>query len=193
MKGIFADSARRRPSKLPAYLIGVGLLLALTSCSKDPEAVRVAAIEETYGKLSKCAPANADESDLKLAVVSAFNEKNETLVRLVAYAINSPAEFALPAYRLSSGRWLIGEKDRAYLLDEHCREFKLKDRKVNLGQTFPQDGMVKLNPGQAFEITMGFHRLPDRNRIGVLVYAGRSLPFTISQPLAGQTIEVESK
>lgn len=183
MKRIFARAARRRCSRLLAYAIGACFLLVSTSCSKDPEEIRIAAIEETYGRLSKCVSENANEGDLKLAVASVSNGENETQVRLVGYAINSPAEFVLPVYRLSSGRWLIGEKDRVYLVNDQCREFKLKDRKAQFGQTFPQDGVVRLSPGQAFEITLRFPRLPDQTKFGMLIYGKRTLPFLLGQQI----------
>lgn len=182
-KWIIARVAMRRCSRLLAYAISACLLLVSTSCSKDPEKIRVAAIKETYDRLLKCVPENADEGDLKLAIASVSNEENETQVRLVGYAFNSPAEFVLPVYRLSSGRWLIGEKDRVYLVNDQCREFKLKDRKAQFGQTLPLDGVIKMSPGQAFEITLRFPRLPDQTKFGMLVYGRRNLPFLLGQQI----------
>jgi hypothetical protein len=111
-------------------------------------------------------------------------------VRLVAYAMDEAVDFYLPIYRLSAGRWLINEKGRAYLLDERCREFKLKDRKmpsISSGeQRVPLDGRIRLNPGQAFEATLVFPRLFDQTRIGALVYDGRVLPFTLPAGINAQ-------
>jgi hypothetical protein len=104
---------------------------------------------------------------------------------LVAYASDEAVDFHLPIYRMSAGRWLINEKGRAYLLDERCREFKLNGRKPSAGSFWggrkvPLDGLVRLNPGQAFEATLIFPPLPDQTRVGALVYEGRVLPFALS-------------
>ena len=162
-------------------------LLPLISCSKDPDVIRTAAVTESVVKLAKCAQINAAESLENLALVSVTNAVNETGMKLVIYATNSAVEFPLPAYKLSAGRWLIGEKDRAYLIDEHCQEFKLKDRRPPEGKNFPQDGIVRLNPGGSFEMTLSFYRLKDTTRFGMLVYAGKTLPFVVFQPSSKST------
>lgn len=158
-------------------------MMISTGCSKDPEAARIAAMDQTFAELSKCAPTNESAADINLAVVSVVNEPNETQVRLVAYPVNSPAEFKLPVYRLSSGRWLIGEGGRAYLVDEKCREYKLRDRRASQGQAFPPDGVIRLNPGQAFEMTLSFNRLSERSKLGMLIYEGRKIPFIASHSI----------
>ena len=163
-----------------ALILAASALLSI-GCSKDPEAVRLAAMAETFDGLAKCAPASKGEVIPQLSVVSVTNAPNETAVRVVIYATDAPVEFPLPVYRLSAGRWLIGENDRAFLLDEQCGEHKLRDRRPGAGLKFPQDGVVRLSPGQSFEATFSFHRLKDSTRVGRLVYAGKSLPFVVSQ------------
>lgn len=165
---------------LPNLAVLIFLLIS-TGCSKNPEAIRTAAVTESFAEMSKCAQVSGAETLANLAVVSVINAPNETALKLVVYATNSPVEFHLPAYKLSAGRWLIGEKDRAYLMDEHCREFKLKDRYPPEGQRFPQDGIVRLNQGQAFEMTLSFYRLKDATRFGMLVYGGKTLAFVVNQ------------
>ncbi|MBS1789777.1 MAG: hypothetical protein JST85_18785 [Acidobacteria bacterium] len=160
----------------------LAVLLPLISCSKDPDAIRTAAITESVARLANCSQTNGTENLANLAFVSVANATNETSLKLVIYATNSAIEFPLPAYKLSAGRWLIGEKDRAYLIDEHCQEFKLKDRRPPQGKNFPQDGIVRLNPGESFEMTLSFYRLKDTTRFGMLVYAGKTLPFVVFQP-----------
>lgn len=156
-------------------------LLVSAGCSKDTEAIRTAAMTETFAEMSKCPQVSGAENLSNLAIVSAINARNETALKLVVYATDSPIEFPLPAYKMSAGRWLIGEKDRAYLVDEHCREFKLKDRRPPEEQKFPMDGIVRLNPRQAFEMTLSFYRLKDTTRFGMLVYGGKTLAFVINQ------------
>lgn len=163
-------------------IVAASLSLLAGRCSKDPDSVRETAMAETVGGLSKCASAGNGDGVPQLGVISVTNAPNETAVRVVVYATDSPVEFSLPVYRLSAGRWLIGEKDRAFLLDEKCREYKLRDRRPANGLEFPPDGIVRLKPGQSFEATFSFHRVKEDVRIGMLVYAGKSLPFVINQP-----------
>ncbi len=184
------DSKQKRGVKamkttLPNLAVMTFLLISF-GCSKDPGAIRTAAVLESFAEISKCAQVGGAESLNNLAVVSAVNSSNETALKLVIYATNTQVEFPLPAYKLSAGRWLIGEKDRAYLVDEHCREFKLKDRRPPEGQKFPMDGIVRLNQGQAFEMTLSFYRLKETTRFGMLVYGGKTLAFVVNQP-ANQT------
>jgi len=160
----------------------LAFLLTSTGCSKDPDGIRTAAVTESFANLSKCSQISGAENLANLAIASVVNAPNETSLKLVVYATNSAIEFPLPAYKLSAGRWLIGEKDRAYLIDEHCQEFKLKDRRPPEGQKFPQDGIVRLNPGESFEMTLSFYRLKDTTRFGMLVYAGKILNFVVNQP-----------
>jgi hypothetical protein len=80
---------------------------------------------------------------------------------------------------------LINEKGRVYLLDEQCREYKLKDRRSSVGTNSsaiqaPPDGRIKLEAGQVFEATLSFPRLPDEVQMGVLVYGQRTFPFLLS-------------
>ena len=133
----------------------------------------------TSDKLNSCAPADVADDRLKLTISSVTNEPQATKVGIVVAALDQAIEFDLPVYWLSRGRWLIGNAGRAYLLDEECREHKLKDRKSVLGEAIPPDGRIKLNPGQTFEAILVFPRLPDRTRAGRLVYGKRSLAFSI--------------
>ncbi|MBO0860594.1 MAG: hypothetical protein J2P21_19355 [Chloracidobacterium sp.] len=120
-----------------------------------------------------------------MAVESIVGSRTATSVRLVAYAPGEAVDFYLPIYRMSAGRWSINENGRAYLLDEQCREFKLNDNKPSSksslifwgGGRIPEGGRIRLKPGQAFETTLVFPPLPERTRIGSLVYDGRLLPF----------------
>ncbi|MEP7341383.1 MAG: hypothetical protein ABI977_26875 [Acidobacteriota bacterium] len=165
-------------------MIGNGLLfvmlcLFLFGCAgRDTEAQRQAAVAATVAKLRSCMPDGETEGDLKLAVASVTRQANETNVRLVAYALHKPAEFDLPAYSLSRGRWLIHETERAYLLDEQCREYKLKERTSSI--EVPPNGKISLEAGRVFETTLSFPPLPDAARIGVLVYGRQVLPFLLN-------------
>ncbi len=160
------------------------LLLHAPGCSPPNQGAEKqaaqAAIDEFFVKARSCVPASEPEDKLKLAITQVTNQPNATHVRLVAYALDEAVDFDFPVYLMSAGRWLINEKGRTYLLNEQCREFILKDRKSSFGERkIPREGRVKLNPGQAFEVTLIFNRLPDQTRVGALVYNGRVLPFTL--------------
>lgn len=156
----------------------VALLLA--SCNRsDPEAERRAAIKATSDKLSGCVPAATSKEKLKLAVAEITRQPLETSVRLVAYATTEPVDFYLPVYWMSRGNWLINEQERAYLLDESCREYKLKDRKSTNGQSLPLYGKVSLKPGAAFEFKLSFPGLSEETRLGALVYGSTVIPFAL--------------
>lgn len=171
--------------------ICLSISLCLSGCSRRvPEVEKRAAVDAFFARARSCWPSDeqggADASGLKLAIESVTKAENATHVRLVAYASSDEAvDFHLPIYRMSAGRWLINETGRAYLLDERCREFKLKGREPPGGSFWgrrkvPPDGLLRLNPGEAFEVTLIFPPIPDRTRVGALVYGGRVLPFALS-------------
>ena len=191
-------SPRLLVSRSPRLLVPLSpcllfaLSLCLTGCSRpNPEVEKRTAVDEFFARARSCRPSNGsdgeDAGSLKLAVESVVSAENATHVRLVAYARDEAVDFYLPIYRMSAGRWLINEKGRAYLLNEQCREFKLSESKPSPssasifwgGGQIPQDGRIRLNPGQALEVTLVFPPLPDRTRVGALVYDGRVLPFTL--------------
>jgi len=175
----------------PRLLVSLSLCLSLSlsfclsGCSRSTtEAEKRAAVDEFFAHARSCWPSNgrndANAGSLRLVVESVVSAADETHVRLVAYALDEAVDFHLPLYRLSAGRWLINESGRVYLLNEQCRELKLKDRKSSSeGQQIPKDGLIRLNPGEAFEVTLIFPPLPDRTRAGALVYEGRVLPFML--------------
>lgn len=166
-------------------LLLASLLLLLTACSQpNAQAERQRAIAEVFAKWKSCAPDGEAEGDLKLAITAVTRQPNETSVRLAVYALDNTVEFDAPVYLLSRGRWLINEKGRAYLLDEQCREYKLKDRKSGSGKGIPINGRIKLEAGQAFEIVLNFPQLPDEVKMGLLVYGNRVFPFSLSTSLA---------
>src|SRR5262249_23829118 len=127
------------PLSVPLSLclsISLSLCLSFSGCSRprpDPEAEKRAAVDEFFARVGACRPSNEQNQEnagsLRLAVESVVNAAMATHVRLIAYAPDQAVDFYLPIYRTSAGQWLINEKGRAYLLDERCREIKLKDRK----------------------------------------------------------------
>ncbi len=161
-----------------ALFLPLCTLALISGCTpRDPQAEWRAAMAATRAKLRACLPDSKPDSTFKLAIASVSRQPNETSVRLVAYALGEAADFDLPVYVMSRGRWLIAEQGRAYLLDDECREYKLKGRQV-VGAVTPQ-GRRRLEPGQAFEVTLSFPRLPDEVREGALVYGAWVLPFSM--------------
>jgi hypothetical protein len=172
-------------------LLVIGMIL--TGCvRRDPEAEKREAFNQALAKLRSCAadqktpdqkapdqkaPDQKTEDKVKIAIAGVTVNPNETAVTIVAYALAEDTDFDLPAYWMSRGRWLINEEGRAYLLDERCREYKLKDRRSSTAEKIPPEGRIRLNRGQAFEAILSFPPLSDQTKVGVLVYGERTIPF----------------
>ena len=187
LTSIESEMERQRNGKTKKWLSVLLLCLIMFGCSSpDPEVERRTALAATFARLQSCAPNDEGEGDLKLAIVSATRQPTETSVRLVGYALDKSVEFDLPVYLLSRGRWLINETGRAYLLDEQCQEYKLKERKSSSIREAPPDGQIRLEAGQAFEVTLSFPPLSEKARMGVLVYGRRVLPFSLGPLPADQ-------
>jgi hypothetical protein len=168
----------RRSGDLGSFLIAA--ILLFNGCARsNPDAEERAALSTARARFSGCLPKAEPEGNLHLAIVSVENLPDATRVRLVAYAVGQTVDFNLPVYWMSRGQWLIDERARAYLLDGHCREYKLKDRKATAGMTAPIDGRLQLKPGTAFETTLIFPALRDDSREGALIYDAHVLPFSL--------------
>ena len=160
------------------WLLLIGLFFI--SCRKaDPEAQRRAALKLTADKLRSCLPQASADMQSGLAIAAVARETEATTLRVIAYATAQPVEFHLPIYLMSRGRWTINESGRAYLLDENCREYRLKDTFPLNGKTLPRDGLLKLQAGESCELRLSFPRLPDEMQMGALVYGSRILPFSL--------------
>jgi hypothetical protein len=138
-------------------------------------------------------PRNEATPGPTLAVLSAKETAENIRVRILAKAGAEAAVFPLPAYRLSAGRWLIGSAGRTYLIDELCREYRLKDRKSTTGAGIPLDGKIALRPEESYEADLLFPKLthplkldpahPEKHVRLVLVYEKRVLAFSLSPEL----------
>ncbi len=168
-------------------LLLLGLLLSGCSRSSAPP--------PRPEPLASCLPESEPEGNLRIAISSFNRGADKTRVRIVAYAVAEPADFALPVYYMSRGRWTVDENYRAYLLDAECREYKLQDRHDAAGTDAPPDGRMKLKPGNSFETTLDFPSLPAKTRNGVLVYGRRIIPFFVlpSTPASSVSPGAESK
>lgn len=193
--GLQSDEAMERHLTANSLCRPVALFLCLSlallaGCSRAvTEAEKRAAVDEFFARARSCWPsdegAGEDAGNPRLAIESVASGENATLVRLVAYAPDEAVDFYLPIYRMSAGRWSVNEKGRVYLLDGQCVELRLKESKPSPksslifwgGGRIPEGGRIRLKPGQAIETTLAFPPLPDRTRIGALVYGERVLPF----------------
>lgn len=176
--------SRLRPATVTYLLSVLCLPFFLAGCSeRDPEAASREALNALRSKLRACVRESQPIAGVRLAVVSFSREKEEARLRLVAYNPAEPGteaagegiDFDLPTYLMSRGRWLINESGRVYLIDERCREYKLKERKLTTRQSEAKNGRLRLKPGEACEVTLSFARLPDDVQDVLLVYGTQVL------------------
>jgi hypothetical protein len=165
---------------LPAvYCLLLTAYCLLPACSPSRarlEAEAQARREAARARFGACLPERKPEGGVRLAISAISLEGETTEVRLAAYTVGEEADFDLPQYLMSRGRWLINERARSYLLDEACREYRLKDLRLTVGDV-PRGGRVKLGAGESLEFALEFPRLPDDVHSGALVYGGWVLPF----------------
>jgi hypothetical protein len=157
------------------------LLLCFVGCPRrNPEAEKREALAAVRSRLRSCLPAAGPEGSVRLAISAIERQSDSLRLRLLAYSVEEiEVDFHLPAYWMSRGRWLINERERAYLLDADCREYPMKDRKQTPGPSVATNGQVKLKPGGMVETTLEFQHLAADAREAVLVYGSRILPFSL--------------
>ena len=157
---------------LPLILLSMGPSMLL-SCNR-PNPVPPPKVD----RLAACAPKSSADDKVRLALVDIEAGKDETRIRIVAYAGAEVGIFPLPVYYLSRGRWLIGEDQRSYLLDEQCRQYNLHDRHDAKWTAETPEGKITLKPGTAFETVLDFPPRPPNTTRGVLVYGSYVIPFS---------------
>jgi len=153
-------------------------ILTVGACASRPATPPKA--PETKRSLN-CVPRSlTPDKNLSLAIVAIAVTENKTRVKLVAYAPSESVDFYLPVYLMSRGRWtLADDRERPYLLDSNCRNYKLNDRKSTENMKAPQDGKVSLKPQSSFETILEFPPLGSDVNSGVLVYDKYIVPFTL--------------
>lgn len=129
-------------------------------------------------KFRLCVPDSQSEGKVQLALAAFWREGTHTNAKIVAYTLNEEADFYVPQYIMSKGRWLINDSARSYLRDERCQEYKLQDRIPTIGK-IPDSGLIKLKPGEAYEITLVYPQLAEGIHSGALVYGKWVVPFSI--------------
>ncbi|HEX4947447.1 MAG TPA: hypothetical protein VFZ34_12315 [Blastocatellia bacterium] len=164
------------------FLISLFLAAVIVGADSCRRAGRGAASQQPPhpppSKLSTCTPNTQPDGRVRLSLTEVRNEPERTSIKVVAQAVQEPADFYVPQYSMSRGRWLINEQSRAYLRDEACNEYKLKDRTPTKGKV-PDSGRIQLKPGEPYELTLSFPRLLDEVKTGVLVYGDWVMPFAL--------------
>lgn len=137
-----------------------------------------------------CVPKNEPSPGPALSIVSAQETAEHIRVRILVKAEEEAAVFQMPVYRMSAGRWLIGNAGGAYLIDEFCRVYRLKDRKSVTASGIPLDGKIPLRSEERYEADLLFPKLihplkldpahPGKPVRLVLVYEKRVLAFSLS-------------
>lgn len=167
-------------SVLVSLLVSM-IILGVNSCRRErrltPEELKQAN-DAKRAKYLACVPDTKWDGKAQLALASVRNEPEQTLVTIVAYAVTESVEFDVPQYSMSRGRWLINENGRAYLRDDQCNEYKLKDRTASMGK-IPDSGRIQIQPGQVYELSLSFPRLLEEVKSGVLVYGNWVMPFSL--------------
>jgi hypothetical protein len=116
-------------------------------------------------------------SPVQVAIQSIERPSRGTAVRIVGYTAKEEGLLHLPLYVLSRGRWLIGETQRTFLIDDLCRTYSLID------VAFPgpriRPGEIQLKPHQAIEGTLHFPPLSSQARWGLLVFGEHRALFVV--------------
>ncbi len=166
--------------RIKIYLMTLLALAGICGgCGRSaPPADPVAGLSGIDERMRACLPPRRyrkNDGNIRMAVTELSRLAVETKVRVVAYAGEEPGVFDLPVYSLSRGRWLISETGRAFLIDQNCRQYRLKGRSSTRG--IPLDGRIELRPGQSFEADLSFPRLSERPYILIMVYGDLILPL----------------
>lgn len=167
------------------------LLLPIFGCSRNPLPDQVApaglaspALEQAVKSFEQClapdrngrqaiAQAGAAVGSHQLVLTRLDRQPNRTTVSLAAWSQHGSSSLTLPLYTLSRGRWLLGETERVYLIDQECRRYGLLDVSFPARRVSP--GTVRLSPGQVVEGELIFPPLGPRARLGALIYGERTL------------------
>ncbi len=165
----------------PSYWFWLSCCVTLFGCGTRPmssfqgeEATR----SERKGWFVEC---SQRPSHLRLpvgiAVHSVARTVTGTAVQMVAYTSADTAYLQLPLYTMSRGRWSIGEKGRAFLLDQECRSYPLLDVTFEGPRSGP--GRIRLAPRQAVEVVLHFPPLSSSSQMALLVYDTAQIPFLV--------------
>lgn len=164
------------PRKRLSWLL---IFIVFAACHQNPAAVAPPSEVEKRAKLKSCTPDFQPDSKIQLSVLEIWSEGNQTKAKVVFTAPNEAAEFYLPQYSMSRGRWLMNERWRAYIRDEYCKEYKLEDRTPKNSSKIPDNGLIKLKANEKYEVILSFAKLSGESSKGILAYGQWIVPVAI--------------
>jgi hypothetical protein len=173
-------AALRRFTGFPLFWFGWCLTLA--GCASSPSTVpsQTESFPHSRGDgwFAGCAsPSSQPRLPVRLAVHSTERTKTGTTLHVVAYTTAEAGILQLPLYTMSRGRWSIGEKGRAFLLDQDCRSYPLLDVAFAGPRVGP--GQIRLAPGKSIDGTLRFPPFSGRPQMALLVYDTERIPFFV--------------
>jgi hypothetical protein len=158
-----------------------GRPLSKQAFEDQPElAAEIAGIERARARLGGCLPASGVTTKEQLSIRNVERLTNSTRIDLVVWADEQPVDLQLPLYLSSRGRWLLGDDQRVYLVDQECRQYGLHD--VEFLQTRQTPGIVRISAHQAITGTLIFPPLGPRARFGALIFGHRILRILLPDP-----------
>jgi hypothetical protein len=179
VSGFGFEVLERAGFMLKKQLILLIFLVIFAACRQNLAPVIQLTEAEKMAKLKSCTPDYQPDSKIKLSVSEIWSEGNQTKARVVFTAPPEAAEFYLPQYLMSRGRWLMNERWRAYIRDENCKEVKLQDRTPQSADKIPDSGLIKLKANEKYEVILSFAKLPEESSKGILVYGQWVLPVAL--------------
>ncbi len=173
--------AAARPTS-PFHLFWFGWCLSLAGCASSPPTApsQTQSAPPSRGErwFAECAPPSSRPPlAVRLAIDSVERTRTGTTLRIVAYTTSEPGILQLPLYTMSRGRWSIGEKGRAFLLDEECRSYPLLDVTFKGPRIGP--GQIRLARRQSLDGTLRFPPLSGRSQMALLCYDTLQIPFLV--------------
>ncbi|MEY3282540.1 MAG: hypothetical protein RIR86_553 [Acidobacteriota bacterium] len=137
-------------------------------------------LDQARTRLLGCLPQPAALPAPPISIRSLARLSARTRVELVVWAEEQPVELRLPLYLSSRGRWLLGDDERVFLIDQECRQYGLQDVEFLPKRISP--GTIRIAAREAITGTLIFPPLGSRARFGALVYGQRVLRVLFPEP-----------
>lgn len=137
-------------------------------------------LEQSISRLRGCLPTAESTSWERISISSIERLPNRTHIKLVVWAGEQSFDLQLPLYHSSRGRWLLGDQDRVYVVDQECRQYGLQD--VEFLQPRQSPGLIRIPAHQVITGTLVFPPLSTRARFGALIYGKQSLRILFPDP-----------
>lgn len=137
-------------------------------------------LDQAHARLRGCLPQPAPLPAPPISIRSFARLAARTRVELVVWAEEQPFELQLPLYLSSRGRWLLGNDERVFLIDQECRQYGLQDVEFLPPRLSP--GTIRIPAHKAITGTLIFPPLGSRARFGALVYGQQVLRVLFPEP-----------